>query len=70
MPHKHQLENEKFLDTTFQQFRQELLDRIDRRPNLFMDAAFEVKVLGGRVQLQETTTKEAGRTYTDKTKAT
>jgi hypothetical protein len=67
--HKHRLENEKFLDSTFQQFKAELLDRIEHRPNIFMDAKFEVKVLGGRVQLQETTTNEAGRTYTEKTKA-
>lgn len=67
--HKHRLENEKFLEHTFQQFMQDLLSRIDQRPNVFMDAAFEVKVLGGRIQLQETTTVEAGRRYTEKTKA-
>ena len=67
---KHQLENEKFLDDTYQQFRRDVLDRISQRPNVFMDASFEVKVLGGRIQLQETTTLEAGRRYTEKTKAT
>lgn len=66
---KHQLENEKFLDDTYQQFRRDVLDRIAQRPNVFMDASFEVKVLGGRIQLQETTTLEGGRRYTEKTKA-
>ena len=67
--HKHRLENEKFLDGMYQQFKEDLLNDIERKPLIFMDSAFLVKVLGGRIQLQETTTTREGFIRNVKNKA-
>lgn len=65
---KFRRENEEFLDRTYQDFREEILDRLARRPNLFMDATFGINIHGGKISLQQSITCEGGRTYTVKTK--
>ena len=67
--HKLRLENEKFLDQAYQVFKQTVLDRIEQRPQIFMDAGFHVNVLGGRITLQQSETNEGGRRFVEKTKA-
>ena len=66
--HKFRLENERFLDKTFHDFRDLVLERIEQRPNVFMDAAFQVNVLGGKITLQSSETNEGGRRFVEKTK--
>lgn len=65
---KFRQDNEVFLDRTFAAFREEVLGRLDRRPNAFMDASFAVSIHGGRITLQQSETCEEGRRYTEKTK--
>jgi hypothetical protein len=67
--HKFRLENERFLDDSYQTFRALVLDRIEQRPQVFMDAGFHVNVLGGRITLQQSETNEGGRRFVEKTKA-
>jgi hypothetical protein len=45
-----------------------VLERIEQRPNVFMDAAFQVNVLGGKITLQSSETNEGGRRFVEKTK--
>ena len=67
--HKFRLENERFLDDSYQTFRALVLDRIEQRPQVFMDAGFHVNVLGGRITLQQSETNEGGRRFVEKTKS-
>jgi hypothetical protein len=64
----HRTENAEFLDRTWAKFRQEVMDRIERSPNGFFDASFQVAVLGGKVTLQQGTYAQDGLTITDKHK--
>jgi hypothetical protein len=66
--HKFRLENERFLDQSYHDFKALVLDRIEQRPNVFMDAAFQVNVLGGRITLQQSETNEGGRRFVEKSK--
>lgn len=67
--HQFRRDNEAYLDETFQRFRAELLDRIERSPNVFLDASFSVVVLGGRITHQQATERDSQCCYTTKTKS-
>jgi len=67
--HKFRRDNETYLDETWRRFREDLLDRIDRSPDVFMDASFGVTVLGGRVTNQRATEDDGTYQYTTKTKS-
>jgi hypothetical protein len=64
--HKFRLENERFLEDKFKTFKDELLAKIEVRPEGFIDGEFKVKVLGGKVNLAEISVAQPGWCFTDR----
>lgn len=60
------LANESLLDERWALFRKELLLRIDRNPELYLDANIQFQVIRGRVMNANATERHDGLEFTDR----
>lgn len=60
------LANENLLDERWALFRKELLTRIDRNPELYLDANIQFQVIRGRVMNANATVRHDDLEFTDR----
>lgn len=60
------LANENLLDERWALFRKELLNRIDRNPELYLDANIQFQIIRGRVMNANATVRHDDLEFTDR----